>query len=315
MGRRRYQPPVDAPQDLHGCWPVGQESQAPGVCAGRPCNAGLVDKTIIAGGTSGGWLDVPAGNAWMGQQPVCAPGVKMPAKRVAKVVQKPEPFTGFPSGAFQFLKDLDKNQDKEWMALHKDTFESTLRAPMGSLVADLSVALLKKGPPLVGDPVRSIFRLNRDIRFSKDKRPYKTSMGAVLSRDGSKDAPGVLYIHVDPKGSFVAAGFYRLEPPLLHRVRTAMHAQPAVWTRLEKALAAKGLILDREDALKRIPSGFTSTTPLVDDALKLKSWIVRRELGKADVSSARLVQTMVDFAQAAAPLLKFGWAALEREAG
>jgi len=86
--------------------------------------------------------------------------------------------------------------------------------------------LEEAGMPLVGDPQRAIFRIYRDVRFSPDKRLYKTHAGAVLTRSGGKRDPGLLYLHVAPGESMVAAGFWHPEPALLSRLRRALPPTP-----------------------------------------------------------------------------------------
>ena len=90
------------------------------------------------------------------------------------------PFDGFGGKGFAFLRDLRDNQDRTWFQAHRDVYEAELHAPMAALVAALSTRLGSLGLPLRGDPARAIFRINRDVRFSKDKSPYKTHVGAAL---------------------------------------------------------------------------------------------------------------------------------------
>ena len=89
----------------------------------------------------------------------------------------PPPFTGFGPEALGFLRDLAREQDRAWFLANKDRYEATIRAPMASLVAALSNVLAARRIPLRGDPQRAMFRIQRDVRFSRDKRPYKTLRG------------------------------------------------------------------------------------------------------------------------------------------
>jgi uncharacterized protein (TIGR02453 family) len=223
----------------------------------------------------------------------------------------PPPFAGFSPAAFQFFRDLAANQTKTWFDQHKPIYESEIRAPLIALVTELAARLAKKGLPFAGDPQRALFRLNRDVRFTADKSPYKTNAGAAMTRDGNKSSPGVLYFHLDPAGSFTAAGFYRPEAPALHRLRSKLAADPAGWSKLTKSLAAKNLTLDTGDALAKPPRGFDPPNQAIADALKLKSWIVQRPLAQSEMQDRRLLDHLADFALAAAPLLKYGWSALD----
>ena len=222
----------------------------------------------------------------------------------------PPPFEGFEAPAFAFFRDLAKHNDKAWFDAHKADYERFVKAPMLSLVAEVSARLRKARVPLTGDPLKALFRINRDVRFAANKNPYKTHAGAVLTPNGKKGAPGLLYIHFDPQHSFAAAGFFRVEPPTLQKLRKGLVADPAGWTKVEKALAKSGLALAVDEPLTRLPKGFEMAPGPVVETLNLKSWIVRRELPKARLAEAKLVDDIAAFASDARPLLDFGWAAL-----
>jgi uncharacterized protein (TIGR02453 family) len=221
-------------------------------------------------------------------------------------------FSGFGAEGLKFLRALAFHQEKAWYEANKDTYIAQLRDPMAALVTDVAAALAKKRIPLTGDAKGSLFRINRDVRFSKDKSPYKTHVGAVLTPTGRKQdmRRGVLYLHVDPTGSFMAAGFYMPEPPDLLACRRAIVAQPRSFATLEKKLAAGSLELGREGAMKRLPRGFEDHAALAP-ALLLKSFITRREVADRDLRAAKLVDQVVQFAADARPLLDWGTRAIE----
>lgn len=214
-----------------------------------------------------------------------------------------------------FLRGIAAHQDRDWYEANKAVYEAQVRGPQMALVADLGPVLADRGLPLQGDPRRALFRLHRDIRFSKDKRPYKTHAGAALTRDGAKMSPGVLYIHVDPEGSFVAAGFYQPEPTALAAIRSALAAKPAAFPALQKRLAAAGLPLEPDgEALKRLPRGYEGVSdPVLGEALRRRSFIVRRPLAAEALADPGLVDQIAAFAGEAAPLLAFGWAAIDTQ--
>ncbi|MBA3912137.1 MAG: TIGR02453 family protein [Rhodobacter sp.] len=223
-------------------------------------------------------------------------------------------FNGFPTDGQQFLVDLAREQNRDWFAAHRSLYDDALQGPLIDLVLDLTDELARRGVPLQGDPKRNIFRIHRDVRFSKDKSPYKTHVSATLTADGGKLSFGILYIQIDPKGAFVACGFYMPEPADLAAMREALVADPAAWRRIESALALHGLALEPDEAaLKRVPRGFEG----VDDAalhemLKRRSWIISVPLTKAEIGAPGLVNKIADFATAAMPLLRFGLSATGR---
>jgi uncharacterized protein (TIGR02453 family) len=233
-----------------------------------------------------------------------------------KAAPPDEGFDGFGPQALGFLKALGFHQNREWFLENKHLYESELREPMAALVASLSAELARRGIGLTGDPKRSVFRIHRDVRFTKEKHPYKTHCGAALSRDGGKNSAGVLYIHVAPEGSFAAAGFYHPESSQLAALRGAIVAAPKRWHAIEQGLDAAALTLSSENAMTRLPRGFErhAGSPLAE-TLKRRSFIIHRELPAASLRRAALVGTIADFAAVAEPLLRFGWSAIDRADG
>ncbi len=225
----------------------------------------------------------------------------------------PEPFQGFAPQALGFFHDLALHQDRAWFQEHQAIYEQEVQRPMAALVTALAAELARRDIPLIGDPKRSIFRIHRDVRFSSDKSPYKTHAGAVLTRDGSKSSPGLLYIHVAPEGSFTAAGFYCPEAGPLLALRRSIAGSPDEFQRVEQALRKARLTLGREDALKRLPRGFEHVAdgPAAEN-VKLRSFVVKRPLSEDILGRPRLIQEIAGFAEAALPLLNFGWSALDR---
>lgn len=109
-------------------------------------------------------------------------------------------FTGFAPADLAFLSGLAAHNDRDWFAAHRAVHDDVLKPALGALIADASTACAARGLPLGGDPNRSQFRIHRDVRFSKNKAPYKTHLSAVLTRDGLKMSPGMAYIHIEPEG-------------------------------------------------------------------------------------------------------------------
>lgn len=222
-------------------------------------------------------------------------------------------FQGFGPKALAFFEALAFHQTKAWFEENRALYETDVRGPLGLLVADLTAELARREVPLAGDPKRSLFRINRDVRFSKDKSPYKTNAGATLTRDGAKLSQGLLYVQVAPRDSFVALGFYEPEPAQLAALRGAMAEKAERWAAVKAGLEGAGLALSREGAAKRMPRGFEAVdpaSPLAED-LKLKSLIVSRPLSADEILRPGLVGTIADVAVAGRGLLDFGWSALD----
>jgi uncharacterized protein (TIGR02453 family) len=219
-------------------------------------------------------------------------------------------FRGFGPQALKFLTALGFHQTKAWFDENRALYESELKEPLGDLVEDLSAALTKVKIPLRGDRKKAVFRIHRDTRFAKDKSPYKTNAGFVLNRDGTKNTGGMLYVHIDPKGCFAAAGWYSPEPETLAQLRAAIVKSPKAYKAMDDALAAKKLSFSDEWSLKRLPKGYDDITDeRIAAAVKRKGLVVSRDLSAKDIASPKLIDTLVAFARDAQPLLKFGWTA------
>jgi len=145
-------------------------------------------------------------------------------------------FPGFRPAAFGFFRGLARHNDPNWFKPRKSVYDTEVLAPFRALVLVLSEKLEAAGIPLVGDPARGIFRIYRDVRFSADKRLYKTHQGAVLTRSGGKGDPGLLYVHVEPGESMAGVGFWHPEPELLAQLRRAIVGDPGGFLEMIAAL-------------------------------------------------------------------------------
>jgi uncharacterized protein (TIGR02453 family) len=223
-------------------------------------------------------------------------------------------FAGFPPAAFAFLNDLRDNNDPAWFKPRKALYETEVLAPFRDLIVAVAEILSQAGFPLIGDPRRGIFRIYRDVRFSPDKRLYKTHAGAVLTRSGGRRDPGVLYIHAAPGESMVAAGFWHPEPALLGRLRRAVLADPDGFLAIVSGLTAAGCPLSSDDRLSRPPRGFEAAkdTP-VAEYVGWKSFTAHLMLDDAEMQSPALVEKVTKFARTALSLLEWGWAAVDDE--
>ena len=226
-------------------------------------------------------------------------------------MMSPNPFLGFGSEALPFLKALGFHQTREWFQEHKAIYDQQVKGPMGDLVEALTTTLQDAGLPLKGDRKASLFRINRDVRFSKNKHPYNTHASAVLTRTGTKQGNGLLYVHVSPEESFAAAGFYQPAAADLQKLREVIRDHSDRFVEMVGDLSRAGFSLGTEGALKRMPRGFEEEKDSeLAWALKLKSFIVVMPLDPSTLCVPSMVKTITDFAIASRPLLDFGWDAL-----
>jgi uncharacterized protein (TIGR02453 family) len=216
-------------------------------------------------------------------------------------------FKGFGKKAIPFLKALDFHQSREWFQENRALYESELREPLGDLVEVLTERLGLLGLGLRGDRKRSLFRINRDVRFSKDKRPYNTHLSAILSPDGTKMEQGVLFVYFGIDRCFAGVAWWQPEPELLSAMRRSIAEKPAEFRAMVAALKKNGLALDGEGALKRMPRGFEKIAdPELAAAIRNRHFVVRHPIDPAGIHGPTLADEIVDFTLRAKPLLDWG---------
>ena len=213
----------------------------------------------------------------------------------------------FTPATFQFFRGLARHNAKPWFEAHRGEYEETVREPMRALIEEMDVRLARFAPEITGDPKRSMFRIYRDIRFSKDKSPYKTHAACWFyhrdadRRVGSEAEGGGagFYVHVQPGASFVGAGIWMPPRPMLDRLRDAIAEKWKAFDRMVRDAAFKRRFggLSDEAVLKRMPRGFPETHPAAA-WLKYQSFTAGRALGDGRVTSARLPALLeTDFAR------------------
>ena len=169
-------------------------------------------------------------------------------------------FNGFGKKAIPFLKAIGFHQSREWFAENRDIFERELREPFGDLIEVLAMRLGEAGLGLTGDRKKSMFRINRDVRFSKDKRPYNQHLSAILSPDGTKTSQGVLFVYIGVDRCFAAVAWWQSQPALLQAMRKAIATRPQAFRSMVAQLKKNGLELGDEERMKRMPRGFEDVT-------------------------------------------------------
>src|SRR2546428_6794647 len=213
----------------------------------------------------------------------------------------------FTTATFRFFHELARNTAKPWFEAHRADYEGQVREPMRALIEEMDVRLARFAPEITGDPKRSMFRIYRDIRFSKDKSPYKTHAAcwfyhrdadARVGGDAEGGGAGV-YFHLAPGGSLIGAGIWMPSRPILNRLPDAIAENG---TGFERVGPAPGFVrrfggLDDEAVLKRMPRGFPETHPAAG-WLRYQSFTAGRRLSDSQAKSARLPALLAaDFAR------------------
>lgn len=221
-------------------------------------------------------------------------------------------FSGFPADATAFFAELAANNNRAWFLANKARHLDSVLAPAAALIESLNLAFAVHDLPLLGDPRKSVFRLHRDTRFSADKAPYKTHLGIVFTRDGTRGTLHMLYLQLGGvDGPFLGLGFYMPPPAELAAFRDAIAEAPEDWAATLVALRKAKVQLEAGDPLQRMPKGFEAfaDTPTAAD-LKRRHFTIRRRIAPARMGKPALVTDILAFAQAGLPLLRFGTRAL-----
>ena len=218
------------------------------------------------------------------------------------------PFPGFRKEAFEFLTQLAANNERDWFKARKSIYDDEIVFPMRCLLAEASKEAMGRNLDLMGNPKKGMFRIYRDTRFSKNKDPYKTSCGAVVSRDGTTKSYGGIYIHLQPDNCFLASGFWSPETNFLRAWRAYMAEDPRHFLDITQALDDKGLSIQPHDSLKRIPRGYEDHAGTeIESYLKFKGFTTSREFKNADFQDRSLIDHVVRKMEDCYPLLQYGW--------
>jgi uncharacterized protein (TIGR02453 family) len=225
---------------------------------------------------------------------------------------EPPPFVGFHPDAIGFLAELAANNERTWFQPRRGEYERLVRRPFEALMVALAPRFAERGIPLGADPRRSIFRIHRDTRFSKDKTPYKTHQAARFtwlgggSADMSAHAHGAGgYFHFEPGEMYLGGGMFLPQRPLLEAWRRSVIDQPA---RVHDALGDPGFVaafgtVTTHDPFKRVPSGYPADHPDAE-LLRMRDVVFGRRLSDAEVLSPSLPDTIADAFAAAMPVLR-----------
>jgi len=214
----------------------------------------------------------------------------------------------FNSDTFLFLKDLAENNNREWFHENKQRYEEHVRDPAMCFIADFDEVLKKISKHFSADPRPvggSLFRIYRDVRFSKDKSPYKPNAGIQFRHAQGKDvhAPGY-YLHLEPENVFAAAGIWHPDSKTLSRIREAIAENPSDWKRAAKGKLFRSRFELSGDSLRRAPKGFEPDHPMIED-LKRKDYIGKAPLSQKEVTGLKVVKTFEEKCRAGSSLVRF----------
>ncbi len=218
-------------------------------------------------------------------------------------------FEGFADPNAKFFKVLAKHQDRAWFQAHKAEFETGWQTPMKALLADVRAGIDRAYQHCDLDEPKQ-FRIFRDVRFAKDKSPYKTHVGGIIpvSRKGKvTEVPMALYMHVGEPSSFGAAGHYMMDPRSLERYRAAVadEKRGKELTKILAGLSKKGFVVRSHDSYKRMPKGYEADHPRAEHLLRKGLTVGFPPLPKGILTSPKLVPWVVTQAKAAAPLVEW----------
>jgi uncharacterized protein (TIGR02453 family) len=204
---------------------------------------------------------------------------------------------------FRFLRELERHNDRVWFAANKQRYFDLVRDPLLRFIAELAPRLGKVSKHVVVDPSPvggSLFRIYRDTRFSKDKRPYKTHAAMAFRAGGGGFPAPAFYLHLGPGEVFAGAGIWHPETDTLKELRDAIVAQPARWQRAKRACPLD----EDEQKLSRAPRGYDPSHPLVED-LKRKSFTTGRQLDERAACAADFPAAFAKICKQASPLMTF----------
>jgi uncharacterized protein (TIGR02453 family) len=214
----------------------------------------------------------------------------------------------FTPATFGFLTELAANNSRDWFDAHKPRYEADVKEPALRLIADFGPHLKKISENFRADPRPvggSLFRIHRDVRFSKDKSPYKTHTGIHFRHFASKDAhaPG-FYLHIAPGEVFVGAGIWHPDAPTLAKIRERIVEDPDGWRRAVNGRAFRGRFELAGDSLVRPPKGFAPDHPLIED-LKRKDFIGVAALDETALTSPTFLRDFAALGRAGGALNAF----------
>lgn len=207
----------------------------------------------------------------------------------------------------KFLKEIKQNNSKDWFDVHKNEYlfaKEEYATLVDSIIKGIRVFDKKISADLKGKDC--LFRIYKDVRFSKDKTPYKTNFGASINPGGKKSLVAGYYLHIEPGASFLAGGMYMPEPTMLQAIRQEIDYNPNPLLKIFKSASFKNYFkgLSDEGKLKTTPKGFDKDHPQID-LLRNKHFIVVYNLSDKQILDAKVSKLITDGFKAMHPFLEY----------
>ncbi len=220
---------------------------------------------------------------------------------------------GFSAKSFQLLEGVRDNNNREWFHAHKADIKEHCQDPFAFLLVCITQELSDHSVRLSGGK-QTMFRMNRDVRFAKDKSPYNHHISGTLTRSGLKNEQGgLVYMRLDPSGGRMGAGYWGLTAKRMGPIRDSILADPDRFKAMVADLAEHGLEFSTEDRLTNMPRGYSEHTDHdLAWAIRMKHFIIHRPMKRNEWKGDGIVQMVVDFAKVTTPVLEFGLVSVDR---
>ncbi|MCP3974088.1 MAG: DUF2461 domain-containing protein [bacterium] len=209
---------------------------------------------------------------------------------------------------FHFLQDLAENNDREWFKANQEDYEKYIGEPALEFINDFAAPLAKISPHFNADSRKvggSLFRIQRDTRFGKDKTPYKSNTGMQFRHVMAKDvhSPGY-YINLQPGENFIGVGLWRPETKVAYAIRDRIAEDPTGWKKASRGKRFTDVLSIGGDSLIRPPKGFDPEHPLIED-LKRKDFIASTKITQKMVTSDHFMDDLAGTFKRATPFMRF----------
>jgi len=220
----------------------------------------------------------------------------------------------FSQASFDFLTSLNANNNRDWFDRHKQGYEDAVRGPALDFIAAMADDIGALSPHFLAVPRKvggSLMRVYRDVRFGRDKRPFKTNIGIQFRHFQGKDvhAPG-FYVHLEPEDCFLGVGIWHPDAPALGRIRTSIAENSAAWVKASRDKKFAGTYALAGDSLANAPRGYARDHPLLAD-LKRKDFIAIAGFSSKLATSVNFKPEVVKSFRIAVPYMKFLCKALD----